>query len=90
MVTRTKQEVADIIERFVDGTGGKWDWDDFCSHRIADPDLDLIRVKCSGLGSTHPPTMKGHFCNENGIRLMREMIQSLRSSGKESRDKTNN
>jgi hypothetical protein len=82
MVTRTKQEVGDIIERFVDGTGGNWDWDDFCSYRIADPDLDLIRVKCSGLDSTHPPTVKGHFCNENGIQLMREMIQSLRGSGK--------
>ena len=67
MVTRTKQEVGDIIEHFIDGTGGNWDWDDFCSHRIVDPDLDLIRVKCSGLSSTHPPTSKGHFCNENGI-----------------------
>jgi len=84
MITRTKQEVSDIIEHFIDGTGGKWDWDDFCSLRIADPDLDLIRVKCSGLDSTHPPAVKGHFCNENGIRLMREMVQSLRGSGKES------
>ena len=64
MITRTQQEVSDIIEHFIDGTVGNWDWDDFCSHRTADPDLDLIRVKCSGLGSTHRPTVKGHFCNE--------------------------
>jgi hypothetical protein len=88
VVTRTKQEVGDIIERFINGTGGEWDWDDFCSHRIADPDLDLIRGKCSGLGSTHPPTVKGNFCNENGIRLMREMIQSLRGSEKDSPQNT--
>jgi len=86
MITRTQQEVSDIIEHFIDGTVGNWDWDDFCSHRTADPDLDLIRVKCSGLGSTHRPTVKGHFCNENGIRLMRETVQSLRGSGKESPD----
>jgi hypothetical protein len=82
MVARTKQEVGDIINRFIDKTGGNWEWDDFCSLPIADPDLDLVRVKCSGLGSTHPPTENGHFCNENGILLMRNMIHSLRNSGK--------
>lgn len=34
----TKAEVADIIEAFLDGTRGRWDWDDFTSLRIADPE----------------------------------------------------
>lgn len=28
---RTRAEVAEYIERCVDGSGGKWDWDDFTS-----------------------------------------------------------
>ena len=45
-VKYTKAEVADIIEQFLDGTGGRWDWDDFTSVKIVDPDLDTIRVRC--------------------------------------------
>ena len=30
----TRQQVADAIEHFLDGTGGKWDWDDLCSSQI--------------------------------------------------------
>jgi hypothetical protein len=30
-IQRTKSEVADYIEQFLNGTGGKWDWDDFTS-----------------------------------------------------------
>jgi hypothetical protein len=82
MVKRTKQEVSDIIERFVAGTGGKWDWDDFCTQQISNSDLDQIRIKCAGLDATHPPAIKGHFCNDSGIQLMREMIRSLRDVGK--------
>jgi len=46
MVTRTKLEVANIIESFVEGTGERWDWDDFCSLAIENRELDAIRVKC--------------------------------------------
>ena len=43
-VRRTKEEVANIIEAFITGRGGPWDWDDFCSIKIADPYLDSVRI----------------------------------------------
>ena len=52
-VHRTPHEVANIIEKFLDGTGGDWEWDDFTSLRIKDPALEAIRIKCAAaiLGS---------------------------------------
>jgi len=79
MVTRTSAEVADIIERFLDGTGGTWEWDDFCSLTIENRDMEAIRLKCRELSFTHPPLVKGHYCNDEGFLLLRETVKSLRS-----------
>lgn len=46
-VLRTRADVANIIDAFVSGAGTPWDWDDFCSVRIADPELDAIRLRWS-------------------------------------------
>jgi len=78
-IQRTKSEVAGIIEMFLDGTGGKWDWDEFCSCRISDPYLDSIRIQCDGLSLSHPPTEKGHYCNETGRNILRELVVRLRA-----------
>jgi hypothetical protein len=78
MVTRSHHEVATIIDSFVEGTGSDWDWDDFCSHQIGDRELDAIRVKCSELSFSHPPVVKGYFCNEEGIQFLRRVVEQLR------------
>lgn len=40
--------VADYLEKFIAETEGPWDWDDFCSIPIADPNLDNIRLQACG------------------------------------------
>jgi hypothetical protein len=75
---RTKLEVAEIIERFLDGTCGPWDWDDFCSHEISDPELESVRNRCSGLDTCYPPAQKGHYCGEVGLEIMRHLVIKLR------------
>jgi hypothetical protein len=77
-IQRTKPEVAGIIEQFLDGTGGEWDWDDFCSFSIADSYLDSVRIRCTELCLTYPPTEKGHYCSEAGLEIMRELAAELR------------
>ena len=79
-IQRTKSEVAGIIERFLDGTSGKWDWDDFCSFSIADPYLDSVRIRCAELDVAYPPTEKGHYCSRAGFEVMRELVAELRAS----------
>lgn len=51
-VDRTSEEVATIIEKFLDGQSGPWDWDDFISFPITDRLLDEIRERCNRLSTT--------------------------------------
>jgi hypothetical protein len=79
-IERTKYEVADIIEQFLNGTGSRWDWDDFCSFSITDPYLDSVRIRCHGLSLTYPPTERGHYCSEAGVKVLRELAAKLRAA----------
>jgi hypothetical protein len=40
-------EVAKHLREYIEGTGGEWDWDDFTTVPIADPQLDDIRRKAA-------------------------------------------
>jgi hypothetical protein len=76
----TREEVAKSIEDFVNGAGGPWDWDDFISCRIADEELEAIRIKCLRTQSEYPSGAIG-WCNEEGIEVLRELAKQLRSGG---------
>ena len=76
-VRLTPEEVADIIEAFLNRTGGRWDWDDFCSIRIKDPALDAIRIKCVDLHEEDP--YSGQYCGPVGLAMMRGFVTSLRN-----------
>ena len=78
MVTRTNLQVADIIEAFVEGTGREWDWDDFCSAKIENRELDSVRLNCINVAHTHPPSQGHGYCNQEGIQLLREIAKNLR------------
>ena len=53
-------------------------WDDLCSLRIEDPDLDHVRVLCSNACFVYPPTEKGHYCSSQGREYLRELARKLR------------
>jgi hypothetical protein len=55
---RTAAEVAEYLRDFIDGTGGDWDWDDFESVPIADPELDRIRREAASAAPPDPDMHK--------------------------------
>jgi hypothetical protein len=75
---RSRGEVADTIEQFVQGVCWQRVWDDFCTVPIVDPQLDAIRLRCAGMPGQFPSTQKGHYCSVAGIEVMREMVRELR------------
>ena len=74
----TREEAAKAIENFVDGTGGPWDWDDFISVRIADEELEAIRVKCLRTQSEYPGG-PNRWCNDEGLEVLRSLAKQIRS-----------
>ena len=77
-VQLSRLEVADIIERFLLCTGGKWDWDDFVSIRLQDPALDEVRKKCVSVREEFPPSDLHQYCSEAGMKALRDLLATLR------------
>jgi hypothetical protein len=63
------------IRNFLEGTGGKWDWDDFTSIPTGFPDLEAVQNFCAHLSITHPHPSA--YCNEDGFNLMRQRLEEL-------------
>jgi hypothetical protein len=79
-IDRSRGEIADIIERFVEGICSEWEWDDFCSWPIRDPQLEQVRVRCASLPQEFPSAHERHYCAEAGMAIMRQIIFDLRGS----------
>jgi len=76
---RTHEEVANAIDGFVNGTGRQWDWDGFTSIRIDNPELEAIRKRCVALPVEYPSATPKDYCNQAGIQVLRELVQTLRA-----------
>ena len=73
---RTPGEVADIIEQFLDGTGAASTFEDFCSVRISDPELEAIRRRCSQLHTEN--CLPGQYSRPANQDMMRTFVKALR------------
>jgi hypothetical protein len=79
-IQRAPNQVAEIIENFLNNKSASHDWDDFITFQIADPHLDAIRAQCLQLNSTHPPTKNTHWTNQTGLDLLRDLATRLRTA----------
>jgi hypothetical protein len=77
--TMTLEEAADSIEKFVNDTGGRWDWDDFISIRQKDPELEAVRLKCVSVADDFPSTDRRRYCSDGGFDALRYLLKDLRS-----------
>ncbi len=73
------EAAASTIEAFLDGTIGPSDWDDFTSIKQTDPLLESVRLRCSSVYEEYPATEKGHYCNNDGFQVLRELAQNVRA-----------
>ena len=62
-----KQDVAKAIENFLGNSGEAYDWDDFLTFPIADPELDAIRKRCD----------KIDWKTDSGREQLREELKRL-------------
>ncbi len=77
----SRQEVAQILEDFLEDRGSRWAWDDFTlGMSFEDTNLEEIRKRCAGLSKEFPPKKRGEYCNEQGLGVLRRYIQELRDS----------
>jgi hypothetical protein len=70
-----RQYAIGSIRDFLEGAGGKWDWDDFISIPTGFPDLEAVQNLCAHMSATHPHPVD--YCNEEGFNLMRQKLEEL-------------
>jgi hypothetical protein len=76
----SNQEVAQVLEDFLDGKGTRWAWDDFTlGMSFEDKHLEDIRIRCVGLSQEFPPNNLNEYCNEQGRNVIRGYIIQLRA-----------
>jgi hypothetical protein len=79
-VNCSPHDVAGVIERFLDGTIGDHEWDDFTSVRLGDSFLDGVRLVCVGVHDRFPaPVGSGQYCSDDGVALLRSLAEHLKS-----------
>jgi len=83
----TKQEIIEILGHFVSGHLYAWDWDNFVSARLHDPELEEIRSTCLRIQAEYPAG-GSTWCNAEGIERLKQLYEQLqhetsRRAGKE-------
>jgi len=73
-VDRTPEQVAELISNFIDGTGRDWDWDEFESLEITDPDLNALRLEAIMAG----PPYRNEEEQEKHEQELRSVIARVR------------
>ena len=76
-----KRELADLIDAFLDGTCGEWEWDDFTSVKQPDPELERVRQKCLTIPKSFPSEDPHIYCNTEGAEVLRSIARALRETG---------
>jgi hypothetical protein len=67
-----KDAVIKMLENFLDGNGGPYDWDDFLTLPIADPDLEAVRRRCNDID----------WKTDVGTATLRKELERLKDSAR--------
>jgi hypothetical protein len=74
----SRRKVKTLILAFVDGTSGAWDWDNFMTAHLDDPELTALQSFASDLPTQFPPDEPGHYASAAGRKELRLAAERLR------------
>lgn len=73
------EDSAAIIESFLSGSCGDYDWDDFLTIPSPDPLIQAVKNYCADSHFHYPPSMDGHWCSETGALKLTQLSVHLRT-----------
>jgi hypothetical protein len=74
----TAAQVAELIDKFVDGSGGPYDWDDYINIPSRNAALEQIRRDCEEVSERFPPETKTEWCSPAGGAELKRLAQKAR------------
>jgi hypothetical protein len=76
----SREEVAELLDRFISGDVGDSDFDDFVSTSSSDPLLEEIRQLLIELPSLYPALDESSYANEDGIQQIGTLSRKLKEN----------
>jgi len=74
------KDAAEIIRRFVHGTGDQYEWDDFETISENNPDVDLAIELCLFFAGEFPATNKNEYCDKQADPYFLKIAEALENS----------
>jgi len=71
------EEITKLIADFIEGKGGPYDWDDFVTLPLQNPDREKIRKECFEIYHNYPSKKKTEWCSEEGMQQLRKLYAQL-------------
>ena len=73
-------ELATVIERFVDGSAAPWEWEEyFLVTKYEDPFLRHVQQRVLSMSFEFPPGSEGGYTSTEGLSALKELAKELRS-----------
>ena len=72
-------DAANLIERFVAGTCGPYDWDDFLNGSMNDSALQQIHEECEQVAIDFPASSDSEWCSPEGGHALTAIAVRLRA-----------
>lgn len=72
-----RAQITSLVRRFIQGNVQPYEWDDFVSIPLKDPELEQIRIACVNLPKDYPPVDRRHYCSPAGLTKLESMLQRL-------------
>jgi len=82
VVEPTMKQIADIIDNFLNGTSGPYEWQDFVTYPFKPPQLEKVRKECADIKTKYPPENSKEWCNELGRNALCMISERIRSETK--------
>jgi hypothetical protein len=76
----TREDIADLLKRFLSGDVEPYEFDDFISSPIKDPELDEMRKRLARLPDEEPSEDGNRYANDQGEQIILLMIDQLEKS----------
>jgi len=75
----SRSEIAETITDFLENRGGEYDWDDFTTYPLKDPELEKIRKDCYEVCVRYPSRSKTKWCSDEGVQELRRIRDQVLS-----------
>jgi len=79
----TLRQIVDLIDELLNGTIGPYDWNDFLTLPMKDPEIDNVRKECAAIARKYPPQNKKDWCSEAGKNELLAISERLKKEIKE-------